>query len=64
MDESAAIPESDPYKQNGMAFFHIPFPEFMYLHSDYPTYGNKRDESGCWSVNTGFFSAIKEAGTI
>ena len=47
-----------------MAFLHIPLPEHMQLHNEHETYGTKGDNSGCSSVNTGFFAAMKEAGTI
>ena len=36
----------------------------MHLYNDYPTYGTKRDHVGCSSINTGFYTAMKEAGTI
>jgi hypothetical protein len=64
IQESNSIGSTDPDKSKGIAFFHIPLVEHMQLHNDYETYGTKGDNVGCSSVNTGFFSAIKEAGTI
>jgi len=47
-----------------MAFIHIPLPEYLQMRNDFVTYGNQRDHVGCSSVNSGFFAALKQAGTV
>ena len=49
---------------NGLSFFHIPPPEFMYMHNYFPTYLSKGEEVCCPRANTGFFERIRKNGNI
>lgn len=46
----------------GVGFYHIPVPEMMNLFSSssFSTYGEKREDICCFSVNTGLFASIEE----
>jgi hypothetical protein len=49
----------------GLAFYHIPNPEFANVWTYEHTFGNLSDVGVCcFSSNTGLFSAFKEMGDI
>ena len=48
----------------GLAFFHIPLPEYMSMWNEAYTYGNKDDNVNCPKVNTGAFEAFLEKSSI
>ncbi|PRP75339.1 hypothetical protein PROFUN_05650 [Planoprotostelium fungivorum] len=49
----------------GLAFFHIPFPEYISLWNSQTVLGSLEDEGVCCSsVNTGLYSAFKERGDV
>jgi len=48
----------------GLAFFHIPIPEFITLWNTQTTYGNCNEPICCSSVNTGLFSAMLKTNSI
>ena len=50
--------------KNGLAFFHIPPPEFMYMYNFFPTYRTKGEDVCCPRANTGFFQRVKKLGNI
>merc|ERR1712147_540420 len=62
--ESDRIESDDIHRGNGIAFMSIPLQEHMYLGNNFSVHGNKRDYSSCQALNTGFFAAAKQAGTI
>lgn len=49
---------------SGLAFFHIPLPEYMTMWNEALTYGNKDDNVNCPKVNTGAFEAFLEKSSI
>ncbi len=51
-------------KIDGLAFFHIPIPEFMYLWNYYPVTGDKGEDVYCPTFNTRFFQLTKSIGNI
>ena len=51
-------------KIKGLAFFHIPPPEFKTMYNYYPTYQTKLETVGCPKKNTGFFQRVKKQGNI
>jgi len=59
--ENAKIPDSDPSKGKGFLFVHIPMYEYINLYNNDEFYGTKGEDICCWSLNTGLFSAMKEA---
>eukprot|EP01099_Mayorella_cantabrigiensis_P002721 TRINITY_DN2200_c0_g1_i1.p1 TRINITY_DN2200_c0_g1~~TRINITY_DN2200_c0_g1_i1.p1 ORF type:complete len:320 (-),score=88.98 TRINITY_DN2200_c0_g1_i1:315-1241(-) len=61
---SDAVKVSQGGTKPGLAFFHIPVPEYMYLWSNFPIHGNKTEDVCCFSVNTGLFSAFVEKRNI
>ena len=64
LNESKAIPDGHPGKNNGIAFIHIPLPEYLTMRNDCKTFGHQWDHVGCSSINSGFFTAVKHAGSV
>lgn len=48
----------------GLAFFHIPLPEYDAVWRTQKCYGRKREQVGCPRVNSGFFAAAAAAGSL
>jgi len=65
MDASSKIQQSNGGIIPGLAFFHIPFPEFMNVWNYETCYGRLEDSGVCcFSVNTGLYAAMKTMGDI
>ncbi|XP_050215224.1 probable inactive purple acid phosphatase 29 [Mercurialis annua] len=58
--------EPNPQRSSapGLAYFHIPLPEFRNFNSSDITTGEKQEESSCSDLNSGFFSTVMEAGDV
>lgn len=63
-ETSQAIPDGNPYRENGIAFMHTALQEHMNLVDTMPVHGQKRDYTTCQAINTGLFSEIQQQGTI
>jgi predicted phosphodiesterase len=64
LDTSYKLKREDGKIIPGVAFLHIPIPEFLDLWNFHTTYGRKSDDICCSSVNTGFFGAMKYMNNI
>eukprot|EP01119_Soliformovum_irregulare_P021599 TRINITY_DN7224_c0_g1_i1.p1 TRINITY_DN7224_c0_g1~~TRINITY_DN7224_c0_g1_i1.p1 ORF type:complete len:360 (+),score=55.58 TRINITY_DN7224_c0_g1_i1:89-1081(+) len=65
LQKSQELIEADGRVVPGLAFFHIPFPEFMNVWNYETCYGKLEDEGVCcFSVNTGLYAAMRSIGNI
>lgn len=48
----------------GLAFMHIPLPEYLDMYNIKDTYGTNNELLCCSSINTGLYNAMKNLGTI
>ena len=62
--ESGKINKEQKKNVKGLAFFHIPIPEFKNVYNFYKTHGDKKESVSCPKVNTNFFKAILEVNNI
>ena len=69
-EKSKELEKTQGGKKPGIAFMHIAPPEYMYIYNvefefkyddqHYPSLGNKTENTGCSSMNTGLLAAFKE----
>jgi 3',5'-cyclic AMP phosphodiesterase CpdA len=62
--ETLRIEERFGYVPQGMAWFHIPLPEYRYMHNWEPTYLSRNEDINCSKFNTGFFEKILKLKNI
>jgi len=62
--ESDALNYASGAKIPGLAFFHIPIPEYVEVWNSYFTFGAKNETVGCPTVNSGAFEAFRQGGNI
>lgn len=62
--ESQKINEQYGVSPDGLAFYHIPLPEFVTMHNWGKTYGYRGEGISCPRVNTHFFTAMLEMKNI
>jgi predicted MPP superfamily phosphohydrolase len=63
-EESNKLKKELGYSPQGLAFFHIPFPEFKDVHNWRPTFGRRDEPIGCPKKNTNFFKSILKQQNI
>jgi hypothetical protein len=63
-NESIGLAEEYGYMPKGLAFFHIPLPEYVNMHNESPSYGNRYEGINCPKANNGFFESILKLGNI
>jgi 3',5'-cyclic AMP phosphodiesterase CpdA len=63
-NESKLIEERLGYMPNGLAFFHIPLPEYRVMHNWNKTYGSRNEIVSCPRKNTGLFKSLLNTKNI
>ncbi|KAJ5070324.1 hypothetical protein M0811_10990 [Anaeramoeba ignava] len=58
------LKEKNGETKPALAFFHIPFPEYMYVWNNNTCYGVKEELVCCWSQNTGLYQTFLEQGDV
>jgi predicted MPP superfamily phosphohydrolase len=61
---SDTLKKTDGSRVDGLAFFHIPIPEYMNMWNEAMTYSNKNASVSCPRVNTQAFEAFLENSSI
>jgi hypothetical protein len=61
---SDSLKKQDGSRVDGLAFFHIPIPEYMNMWNEAMTYGSKNASVSCPRVNTQAFEAFLENSSI
>jgi hypothetical protein len=62
--QSEFFKHEDGSKITGLGFFHVPLPEFMDVWNTHYTYGSKRENVACPTVNSKAFTEFKAIGNI
>lgn len=63
-DESQKINDELGYTVQGLAFYHIPIPEYRDLYNNERTYGVRNLNINCPTYNTGFFDSMLRMNNI
>ena len=63
-EESEKLKSNLTYSPKGLAFFHIPIPEYLTMHNWRPSYGNRNEGISCPRRNTDLFKSFLKVGNI